>query len=61
MASSLQIKFRQSTSYKFEDLVRDLIDFAKQMDSELSAIKDRLDTIEATLVDHESRITALEP
>lgn len=50
----LDIKFKQSDTYTFEMLVRDMIDFAQQLN-------DRLEEINTKLEDLDARVTALEP
>ena len=41
---SLLLKFRQSKDYTHEMLVRDLIEYAQQLEKRLKSIEDRLTT-----------------
>lgn len=40
-------KFKQSKDYTYEMLIRDLIEFAEELDERLTAIEERLDALEA--------------
>lgn len=45
--AKLRLKFRQSKDYTGEMLIRDLIEYAQELETRLKAIEDRLTALEA--------------
>lgn len=45
----LEQRFRQTADYGWEQLMRDLIDFAQELESENKLLKDEIEAIKARL------------
>jgi len=53
--------FQEHGSYSQQRMIRDLMDFYRAMQELTEDLESRLAIVEAAIVDHEARITALEP